>query len=64
MMNLGFPNFQPPDDDDDEPKPVKIDERWLAEFASFGVDELGSYLKKHAAFAAWLETHPQEGDAA
>lgn len=62
-MNLGFPNFQPPDDDDAEPKPVQIDERWLSEYAGFGTDEFSNYLKNHAAFAAWLETHPQQEEA-
>ena len=62
MMNLGWPNFHPPDDDS-EPQPVQIDERWFQEFVDLGVADLRTYLKKHAAFAAWLETHPPKGEA-
>ncbi len=64
-MNLGWPNFHPPDDNDDDgdTQPVKIDERWLHEYADYGATAMNAYLKNHAAFAAWLETHhPTEGD--
>ena len=64
-MNLGWPNHHPPDDDDAAEQPVKIDERWLSEYADYGLAEMRPYLNKHAAFAAWLDAHPQpEGDAA
>lgn len=62
MMDLGWPNFQPPDGDG-EPQPVKIDERWLSEYADYGLAEMRPYLKKHALFAAWLETHQPKGEA-
>lgn len=32
-----------------------IDERWLAEWAGFGLAELGTYLDRHARFEAFYQ---------
>jgi predicted nucleic-acid-binding protein len=42
--------------DNAPPDPV-IDERWLVEWAAFGIDLLAEYLAKHAAFADYLQDH-------
>lgn len=63
MMNLGWPNFHPPDPDDDAEKPIHVDERWIPEWIDFGMEKLDTYLKRHADFAAWLDDH-HKGDAA
>jgi hypothetical protein len=34
-------------------KPTDFDERWLAEWAAYGIQECEAFLAKHAAFDAY-----------
>jgi hypothetical protein len=34
-------------------------ESWVADWAADGVDEIESYLSKHAAFLAFLDDHEE-----
>ena len=36
-----------------------LEQTWLEDWAAVGIAELESYLAKHAAFLAFLETHKQ-----
>lgn len=38
---------------------VVVDERWIGEWVAYGFIELGAYLEKHAAFAAYLDQHQE-----
>lgn len=40
-----------------------VDERYLDEWILYGLDEIASYLTKHAKFDAWCLEHGQEGAA-
>lgn len=37
---------------------ITVDERWIADWIAFGLQELDAYLAHHAAFAAYLARHP------
>jgi hypothetical protein len=39
---------------------TEIDERWLDEWVQFGLREFDEYLRRHAAFAAWLQARSRE----
>ena len=45
-----------------DPLPVKIDERWLKEYADLGIDRLRAVLDAHARFLDWCDAHPDEED--
>ena len=32
-----------------------IEDRWLEEWVRYGLRDLDHYLRRHAAFSAWLE---------
>jgi hypothetical protein len=41
------------------PTPRRIDEAWLREWVAFGMLDLAVYLRKHAAFATYLNNRDQ-----
>jgi hypothetical protein len=36
---------------------VEINERYMADWVTFGLAELSTYLHRHAMFAAWCQRH-------
>ena len=55
----GFPGYQPDPPEDDEPRPVEIDEHHFAELVKFGLVKLDGYMQKSAAFEAYYQKRPQ-----
>lgn len=47
-----------------EPIITDIDERWMAEWVTFGIRELESYLGKHRCFEEYYSRRSRSRDAA
>ena len=39
---------------------IKIDEKWLKEYVGYGWADLVAYLSRRAAFADYLDQHPDD----
>jgi hypothetical protein len=42
------------------PRPVDVDERWLADWAAYGIGELVAYLRRWSEFERWPAEHGRE----